>query len=112
MRPMIRCSLVACLAVLLLTAVWADEAAKTEKPPAVDRASTPEIKLSGPYTHENLTVFLIHGKDALPGKKFLTLQEALEQKHLVVHETGNVNKLAVENVSADAEVFIQAGDIV
>jgi len=72
----------------------------------------PEFKLSGPYTHENLTIFLIHGKDALPGKKFLTLQEALEQKKLVVHETKNVNELAVENVSADAEVFIQAGDIV
>jgi hypothetical protein len=100
------------LTVLLLTAVWADEAAQQASAPDADPAATPEIKLSGPYSHENLTIFLIHGKDALPGKKFLTLQEALEQKKLVVHETKNVNELAVENVSAEAEVFIQAGDIV
>jgi hypothetical protein len=100
------------LAILLLSAVWADEAAQQAIEPTKDPAPTREIKLSGPYSHENLTIFLIHGKDALPGKKFLTLQEALEQKKLVVHETKNVNELAVENVSADADVFIQAGDIV
>ena len=31
-------------------------------------------RLSGPYTHGNLTVFLVHGKD-LTTKTFLTLQE-------------------------------------
>jgi hypothetical protein len=77
-----------------------------------DPAPAAEVAWSGPYTHENLTIFLIHGKDALPGKKFLTLQEALEQKKLVVHETKNVNELTVENVADDVEVFIQAGDIV
>jgi len=69
-------------------------------------------RLSGPYTHENLTVFLIHGDDQVKGKNFLTLQEALEQKKVVVHETQNVNELSVENVSPADEVFIQAGDIV
>lgn len=69
-------------------------------------------RLSGPYTHENLTLFLIHGDDAVKGKNFLTLQEALEQKKVIVHETKEVNELAVENVSAAEEVFIQAGDIV
>src|SRR5262245_50308170 len=68
--------------------------------------------VSEPFTHQNLAVYLIRGKDVIPGKKFLTLQEALEQKKAIVHETGNVNQLAVENVSADFEVFIQAGDIV
>jgi hypothetical protein len=104
MRSLFRLSLGGFLAILFLSAAAAD--------PAHEPAAAPEIKLSGPYSYENLTVFLIHGKDALPGKKFLTLQEALEQKKLVVHETKNVNELAVENVSADAEVFIQAGDIV
>src|SRR5262249_16747950 len=67
---------------------------------------------SGPYTHGNLTIFLIHGADSLPGKQFLTLQEALDQKKVVVHETKQVNELSVENVANDVEVFIQAGDIV
>jgi ARG/rhodanese/phosphatase superfamily protein len=75
-------------------------------------AQSTDLTFSGPYNHENLTIFLIHGKDTLPGKKFLTLQEALEQKKLVVHETGNVNELSVENVADDVEVFIQAGEIV
>jgi hypothetical protein len=69
-------------------------------------------KLSGPYTQGNLTIFLVHGQDTLKGKTFLTLDEALEQKKVIVHETKNVNQLAVENVSADVEVFIQSGDIV
>jgi ARG/rhodanese/phosphatase superfamily protein len=68
--------------------------------------------VSRPFTYKNLAVYLIRGKDVLPDKKLLTLQEALEQKKVIVHETGSVNELAVENLSPDAEVFIQAGDIV
>jgi hypothetical protein len=68
-------------------------------------------RFSGPYTHGNLTLFLIHGDDQIKGKDILTLDEALRQKKVVVHETKNVNQLAIENVSAD-EVFVQAGDIV
>lgn len=71
-----------------------------------------DYKLSGPYTHDNLTVFLIHGPDQIEGKNYLTLQEALEQQAAVVHETGNVNELSVENLSSDADVYIQSGDIV
>lgn len=67
--------------------------------------------LSGPYVHENLTIFLVHGKDDLKGRRFLTLQEALQQKKIRVHETGNVNQLSVENLS-DEEIFIQSGEIV
>ena len=68
--------------------------------------------ISRPVTYQNLAIYLIRGKDVLPGKKFLPLQEALEQKKAIVHETGSVNELAVENVAHDSEVFIQAGDIV
>lgn len=71
-----------------------------------------EYKISGPYTHENLTIFLVHGKDTLSGKKFLTLQEAMQRKVVVVHETKDVNELAIENVSRDEEVYVQSGDIV
>jgi len=71
-----------------------------------------EYTLSGPYAHENLTIFLIHGQDKMPSKTFLTLQEALAQKKAIVHETGSVNEVSVENLSSDVEVFIQSGDIV
>lgn len=68
--------------------------------------------LSGPYTHENLTIFLIHSPD-LPGvKSFVPLQEALERKAAVVHETNDVNELSIENISQPEEVLVQAGDIV
>src|SRR5262249_43202397 len=69
-------------------------------------------KISGPYHCDNLTVFLIHGSDQLEGKNILTLQEAMEKKVVVVHETKNVQQLSIENVSADVEVFVQSGDIV
>jgi hypothetical protein len=70
-----------------------------------------EFTYSGPYTHENLTIFLIHGKDAILGKNFVTLEEALAQKKVIIHETGDVGQLEIENVS-DEEVYIQSGDIV
>lgn len=69
------------------------------------------LRYSGPITHQNLSVYIVHGPDALPGRKFLTLQEALSQKKIVVHETGQVNELAVEN-KGDVDVFIQGGELV
>jgi hypothetical protein len=73
-------------------------------------APAADCKLTGPFTHDNLSVFLIHGPETLKGKTFLTLPEALEQKLAVVHEThGSV--LAVENRSR-LPLFIQSGDIV
>lgn len=67
--------------------------------------------VSQQYACENLTIFLIHGDEKLPEISLLTLQEALEQKKLIVHETRNVNELAIENLSLE-EVYVQAGDIV
>ncbi|MCI0388708.1 MAG: hypothetical protein MOB07_08070 [Acidobacteria bacterium] len=72
---------------------------------------TESDSISHPYVCDNLTIFLIHSDDKLPGDQFLTLQEALDQKKLIVHETSDINELAIENVSAE-EVFLQAGDIV
>jgi hypothetical protein len=67
-------------------------------------------RLSGPYSHKNLTVFLIHGKDQTT-KTFLTLQEALAQKKVRVYETKDVNELAIQNLSNE-DIYVQAGDIV
>jgi hypothetical protein len=73
-------------------------------------AGTFTYHLSGPYTHGNLTVCLVHGKDST-NRTFLTLQEALEQKKVKVYETKDVNSLAIQNLSSD-DVYVQAGDIV
>src|SRR5438309_833206 len=70
-----------------------------------------DYRVSGPYTHDNLTIFLIHGTDRVTGKNFLPLQEALAQKKVVVYETKDVNELAIENRSAE-DVYVQSGDIV
>jgi hypothetical protein len=74
-------------------------------------AKAADCTLSGPYTHANLTVFLIHGLETLPSMTYLTLQEAIESGLAVVHETDNVSQLAVENLSSSDEVYIQSGDI-
>jgi hypothetical protein len=87
-------------------------------PPPASAADRPErvqvgdYQLSGPYTHENLTIYLIHGKTKLTGKTPLTLQEALDQQKVVIRETGRVNELAIENVSSEAEVYVQSGDVI
>jgi hypothetical protein len=42
----------------------------------------------------------------------MPLQEAMERKAVIVHETSDVNELSIENVSQTDEVLVQAGDIV
>ena len=69
-------------------------------------------RISAPYTHKNLTIFLIHGEDASSNRDLITLQEALEMKVFKVYETEDVNELMVENISRTHDVFIQSGDIV
>ena len=70
-----------------------------------------EYKLEGPFTQGNLTVFLVHGKDKIKGQTFLTLEEALFQKKVIVRETREVNQLSIENISRE-EIYVQSGDIV
>lgn len=72
-----------------------------------------DYTISGPHTHENLSIFVVQGKSEDPmGKKMITLDEGLKAKTVLVHETGNVNSLSIENSSPDTYVFIQSGDIV
>jgi hypothetical protein len=105
-RTLVRATAAVAVGVVALAAgvlALAQPAAAPDRAPAADR-------LSGPYTHTNLTIFLVHGADRLPGKSFLTLPEALEQKTFVIHETQSVNQLTMENLS-DQEVVILSGDI-
>ena len=68
-------------------------------------------RLEGPFTQGNLSVFLVHGKDKIKGQTFITLQEALVQRKVIVRETREVNSLTIENISGE-EVYVQSGDIV
>jgi hypothetical protein len=78
--------------------------------PALAADSPAGGKMSGPYTYDNLTVYLVHGAGTVKGD-YLTLDEALAAKKVIVHETGDVNSLAIENQS-DQAVYVQSGDIV
>lgn len=88
--------------------------AQQEKAPAPNQtgqAQSPAYRISGPYTHKNLTIFLVHGKDLITGHMFLTLQEALAQKKVIVYETKEVNELSIKNLS-NQDIYVQSGDIV
>jgi len=76
------------------------------------QAQSPAYRISTPYTHKNLTIFLIHGKNETNKTNIITLPEALERKIFKVYETSEVNELMVENISREFDVFIQSGDIV
>ena len=69
------------------------------------------LRISTPFTHENLSIYLLHGSGKQNATNLLTLREAMEQKKAAVYETGSVQQLSIENLS-DQPVFVQAGDIV
>src|ERR1039457_752322 len=73
-------------------------------------SSAAELRLSGPYKHDNLYIYLVHGQERVKNR-YLTLAEAMEQHKVVVYETGTVNQLQVENLSGE-DVYIQSGEIV
>ncbi len=75
------------------------------------RAGAATGTLSGPFTHQNLEIFLVHGATQLEERRYATLNEALAGHDVVVNETGNVNELSIENPSKTL-VFLNAGDIV
>jgi hypothetical protein len=81
-------------------------------PPAPAPVAAPGQRISGPYTSENMSVYLIHGKNSIKNNaNILTLEEALARKAVKVHETSDVNNLSIENLS-NSVVFLQSGDIV
>ncbi len=69
-----------------------------------------EAEMAGPFTSGNLSMYLIHGSD-INTTDFITLEEALAKKKVVIEETGIVQVLRVKN-AGDKVVFIQSGDIV
>lgn len=99
------------IAIALLLAALGGTTTQAQRQASAVKTNAANYTLSGPYSHKNLTIFLIHGQDQTPGKPPLTLQEAMAQKKVVVRETGDVNNLTIQNRSQE-EVFVQAGDIV
>jgi hypothetical protein len=69
----------------------------------------PSLTVAGPHVAENLAVYFLRGTSA-PGPVPLTLAEGLEGGHVTVRETGEVERLEIEN-AGDVAVFVQAGDI-
>lgn len=70
------------------------------------------LAITGPFTHENLSLFLLRGADEFDGSRFIPLDDAMEQKCVIVYETGTVGQLEVENLSELLDLYIQAGDVV
>ncbi len=84
--------------------IWEDKNPKTSM-------SALYSTIAGPFRHQNLELFFLRGPQSIPDREFIPLHEAFEQQKVVVHETGTVAELQVENQS-DIELFIQAGDVV
>ena len=77
---------------------------------------TPALTSEGITIHdaihvEHLSLFVLSGETAIPGKRYTTLSTAMKNKTVVVNETGSVNELSIDN-NSDAHVFIHSGDIV
>ena len=102
------CLLVAASIAVLSTAMAQQQTTSTSQQ-SVEMQDN--YRISGPYVHRNLTIFLVHGKDLITGHSFLTLQEALAQKKVIVYETKDVNELAIRNLS-NQDIYVQSGDIV
>jgi hypothetical protein len=77
---------------------------------AAEKENQLEVQL--PHRFENLAVYFIRGPSMDSGAKYITLEQALAEGKAKVHETGRVNRLAIENLSEDETVCILAGDIV
>jgi hypothetical protein len=67
-------------------------------------------RISDAVVHGNLAIYFVRA-ESVGGPVPLTLQEAMAKGAVRVHETGNVNELAIENLG-EQEIFVQSGDIV
>jgi hypothetical protein len=109
---MVHCPTLVALAILFAASCSFDPAATNTAPPSLAQLPA-DSAVTGPSTHRNLQIWLVHGPDAAgPQRRMVPLAEALKQGLVVVHETGDVGELAIENVGRDLDVYVQSGDIV
>ncbi|MBI1913657.1 MAG: hypothetical protein HYS12_02710 [Planctomycetes bacterium] len=97
-----------CLALVALAGLSLVQAG--EKKPASFAVKEVAVRVSGPYAHENLTVFLLHGQDQ-DDRDYLTLDQGLDKKLVAISEKkqAQVGELQIENKS-DRYRFLQEGD--
>lgn len=103
------------LATTLFAGSCTEPEAETARPIIEDsvHVDTDELTVTGPYSHENLEVFLIHSSAQRKSpRKIMTLEEAMAQNKVKVHETGDVQELTIENLTEDTDIWVQSGDIV
>jgi hypothetical protein len=99
-----------CLAALLFGSVLVVSSSGGPAPAAAPPAQG-GMTVSQPYTSGNLAVYFVTSPRRADAAAYTLLPDALKQGWITVHETGNVNELAVENTS-DRDVFIHQGDVV
>ncbi len=78
------------IAIILLTAFGAGCRQTAERDPVEPvgvTAGDESLRVSGPYAHDNLSVYLLHGKDRT-GQDFITLDEGLASGRVVLSEQG------------------------
>lgn len=78
--------------------------------PAVAQADAGKFRVSGPYVHDNLAVYLVHSAER-DERDFSTLDEGLKDGTVSVTEKQDeqVNELQLEN-RGEKPLFIQEGD--
>lgn len=104
------------LVAIVLSAVAVNRAEEPAEEQAEAPKTTPDAPdltqytLSGPYSHKNLAVYLLHSQKR-DERDFLTLNEGLKSGLVKVTEMENeqVSSLLVENRS-DKPLFLQEGD--
>ena len=117
----IRSFSIAALVVVVL--VWSASRGSTALAASEQPAQTPVATLApgftleGPFTHANLTVYVVRGSTS-DAREYITLDEGLGARTVAVREKtqagqdrSEVNMLEIENRS-DKWLFLQAGDIV
>jgi hypothetical protein len=101
--------------ILTLTLAFAAACSARTEPvrPTVPPAATGSLKINGPFTHQNLAVYIIEDPAAKSGEELITLAEGLASGSVKVTEkkSAQVNELLIENTSEKA-CFVQAGDVV
>lgn len=79
--------------------------------PTAPSASTGDLVVEEPVSHENLSICLIRRPGAAAVAEYLTLEEGLKSGAVRVAETGQVNELTIQNDS-DRPLYVQGGDVV
>lgn len=100
------------LAVLVAVAVVYGAASASRHDSVAVPINDTVMRLSGPYTEDNLAIYLIHTPVPQDDRSFITLDEGQASKLVEVaevNEGGTVEKLTIDNKS-DQYLFLQTGD--